>query len=199
MELLRLDHVIYEYDGNGDRVPVRIRLHIKKSNMIDDGFPISAEMADELERWLAELRAVSPECFMPGANPHLVPARVRNRAFLKYVPERHASHIERMVHQVFVKAGYDHLDGEATHTLRRSGANAYYHELLRQGEGSNALLIIKEMLHHKSIKTTERYLRMNPEKQLRDARLSGKRMFERVAENPPDAVVIPFKRVSGAS
>ena len=65
------------------------------------------------------------------------------------------------------------------HTLRRSGARAYFEQLLEEGSIRDGVLRqIMAMLHHKSVLMTERYLGLDADREKRDVHLRGRRMFK---------------------
>jgi len=189
MELLRADDVIFGYTNDHTRVPLHFRIHVVKSKKVDNSFPISTELAAEYERWMAFYRASAPKIL--HGNPHLVPARHVHHGKAQFLPERCASHIGRMVKDVLELAGYENLNGEGAHTLRRSGANAFHNAMLDEGLGAEARLICKEILHHASLKTTERYLRTSRDKELRDTQITGRAMFKNT-QPLAEAEIIPL-------
>ena len=63
------------------------------------------------------------------------------------------------------------------HTLRRSGARALFDNLRAEQGVDGALQIVKSMLHHENVAMTERYLGVTPEREVRDARITGRQMF----------------------
>lgn len=75
-----------------------------------------------------------------------------------------------------------------THTLRKSGARAFYRELMDTGVARDrALDVIKELLGHKYVSTTEVYLGLDRGREFRDELMRGKWMFR---SNDPASVDI---------
>lgn len=65
-----------------------------------------------------------------------------------------------------------------THTLRKSGARAWFDELCEaEGSRDRALRIVKEQLGHKSITMTEHYLGLDVDRWQRNKILRGQYMF----------------------
>lgn len=151
-----------------------------------DVLPMSSELESELKRWRLEYAArigrnVLPSDFVipyvntgqyvgvkgqrgvlvPTTQPVLVPTKktALNHALAKALKE----------------AGY-YQKHEGGHTLRRSGAIALYYALRDRGHDS-AIRICQWMLGHKSIQTTEVYLRLGLEKKTTHDLLAGQRMF----------------------
>ena len=79
---------------------------------------------------------------------------------------------------------------EGGHTLRRSGARAYFDQLRSEGYDS-AMRDVQAMLGHASLTTTEIYLGLNLDRQRRNARLAGKQMFP---GHTASANVIPIRQ-----
>lgn len=67
--------------------------------------------------------------------------------------------------------------GEGGHTLRRSGARAYFDYLVDEKGYDGALRQVSSMLHHSSTVTTEWYLGLTLDRHKRNAELRGKSMF----------------------
>lgn len=84
----------------------------------------------------------------------------------------------RTVKRVLVRAGYYTLQ-EGGHTLRRSGARAYFDELVSAGY-DGALRRVQSMLGHASSSMTEQYLGLDLDRQKRNFDLAGKPMFTSV-------------------
>lgn len=78
------------------------------------------------------------------------------------------------------RLGYDDK-GTGAHTLRRSGARAWF-EVLRDQGYDGALRRVSAMLGHKQVSMTERYLGLELEKRQRNELLAGKVMFPNMAK-----------------
>jgi integrase len=119
-------------------------------------------LKDDQNRWIAGTGTVNPE--LPLAVPHAVVKRVLDRA------------------------GYPtYFEGE--HTLRRSGARAYFDTLVDMGY-DGALRRVQSMLGHAQSGMTERYLGLDLDRRARNADLKGKAMFPALQ----DAKVVPIRR-----
>lgn len=175
-KLLRLKHV---HLASGEIEIYRIKTKDY------DLMPISAELDEHLRmhlRWMTENGAVDPEHF-------LIPGRTNSLRGVngKYVPGQ-GINPEKSVHmphlalqRVFKRAGYP-VDGEGEHTLRRSGARAYFDSLVSQGY-DGALRRVQSMLGHKHSQMTERYLGLDLDRQARNADLRGRPMFPETTDN----------------
>ena len=80
---------------------------------------------------------------------------------------------------VLDRAGYP-IAKEGGHTLRRSGARAYYDELCEDGY-DGALRRVQSMLDHSTTIVTEGYLGLGLDKEARNKALKGQPMFRRHA------------------
>lgn len=81
-----------------------------------------------------------------------------------------------VVQRVLDLAGYSIEGAEGVHTLRRSGARAYYDSLADSGI-DRATRRVMMCLGHKSTGTTEVYLGMEADRAERDRSIKGKLMF----------------------
>lgn len=79
------------------------------------------------------------------------------------------------VQRVLKRAGYPHFK-EGQHTLRRSGARAYFDALVEQGY-DGALRRVQSMLGHAHANMTERYLGIDLDRKKRNDDLRGVSMF----------------------
>lgn len=153
-----------------------------------DSMPICAELDRHLRQhltWLAEQNVAAPEHF-------LVPARrkdLKRDAGNRFIPgsgtlnpERSLSHPHRAVQRVLKRAGYA-THGEGEHTLRRSGARAYFDQLAADGY-DGALRRVQAMLGHKSSMMTEVYLGLSLDRRARNEALKGKPMFPELESVP---------------
>lgn len=92
------------------------------------------------------------------------------------------------VNAVLRRAGY-HTKNEGEHTLRRSGARAYFDSLVADGY-DGALRRVQSMLGHKNAQTTEIYLGLNLDRHKRNTDLRGQTMFPALQ----DARVVPLRQ-----
>ena len=148
-----------------------------------DTMPISAELAVYLREhltWLATQGIADPEHY-------LIPARNRDLdrhpATGKLIagtgslnPERPFIHPHRVVQRVLARAGWEETLGEGEHTLRRSGARAYFDVLAESGY-DGALRRVQAMLGHKSSSMTEVYLGLDLDRRARNEDIKGQPMF----------------------
>ena len=81
----------------------------------------------------------------------------------------------RTVRRVLERSGY-YSKQEGGHTLRRSGARAYFDELVGAGY-DGALRRVQSMLGHSHSIMTEQYLGLDLDRQQRNQDLQGKPMF----------------------
>ena len=160
-----------------------IRVKVHKTDELDY-MPISEELDYELRRyltWSTEHHGVpDPEWFLVPAK-NAPPARVidgewrsaSDEALLR--PQKQMGQPHRMVRRIIEALGYSgaRVGG---HTLRRSGARAYFDHLGDEGH-DRAIQRVRAMLHHSTAAMTELYLGLDVEKTQRDERLRGRPMF----------------------
>jgi integrase len=161
-----------------------MHVHVKKTSQADE-MPICWELGVELRRWLEVYSAAQPL----EPSHHLVPARRRFMSWLPsdeptWEPKSPMGYPARRIQITLATAGFsvrDHngkTNREGVHTLRRSGARAYYDEMISAGNVRDDLLRqVMTMLHHSSVVTTERYLGLEGDREKRDLRLRGQPMF----------------------
>lgn len=146
-----------------------------------DVMPIASELSVLMREhltWLAENGASNPNHF-------LIPTRnrdMRTGPGGKWIagtgtinPERSLSKPHRIVQRILAKNGYE-TKGEGEHTMRRSGARAYFDSLSERGY-DGALRRVQSMLGHKSSRTTEIYLGLDLDRATRNQDLAGQPMF----------------------
>ena len=167
--------------GDLDLDQGEIRVYQRKTGRWDT-MPISLELDAELRRWLTY--------YAEDAGPllpeyRLVPARHR-RAFgaelhQQMNPGARMTNTSLAIHQALRGIGWEvkgeHREG--VHTLRRSGARAWFDDLIeRQDEARDgALRKVAAMLHHKSVVQTETYLGLDADREKRDLLVKGAAMF----------------------
>lgn len=152
-----------------------------------DSLPLCEELARELKRWQLAYatrlgRPLRPADYVipymdrpewtgtPGVRGQLLQLSSPD-----YQPNRRAP-LAHPIKKALKDAGY-YQPYEGGHTLRRSGAVALYHELAERGH-DKAIRLCQFMLGHKSIKTTEIYLRLTLEEKEAQDLLAGKPMFQ---------------------
>jgi integrase len=163
-----------------------VEIHRKKTKQWDT-MPIPAELDPYLRRqltWLASRGATQPEHYlMPNRDidwehdPETQHFVAGTQSIIPTQPLKRP-HLE--VQRVLKRAGYALGYGEGMHTLRRSGARAYFDSLLEQGY-DGALRRVQSMLGHSTSSMTEVYLGLTLDRQARNADLAGKLMFPHLA------------------
>lgn len=146
-----------------------------------DMMPIPLELDGYIRQqltWLSGITPLDPEFYLlPG---YMKPAeRDENGQFVEgsglLIPTRPLHDPRRSVKLILKRAGYP-TAREGGHTLRRSGARAYFDHLTEQGY-DGALRRVQTMLGHKDSKMTESYLGGNLDLHRRNQALKMKRMF----------------------
>lgn len=161
-----------------------------------DTMPIPSELDPFLREqmtWLSEQAQLQPHHF-------LIPGRFRNldrRANGQLIKgtgslnlDRPFTHPHRSVQQVLARLGYP-TKGEGEHTLRRSGARAYFDALAESGY-DGALRRVQAMLGHQNSLMTETYLGLDLDRRRRNTELRGRPMFPTV----DTANVVPIREAS---
>lgn len=139
-----------------------------------DTMPISSELHSELEKYLQWYRE-----HMGGqldGDWYLFPA-AKTVAFHQWglQPDRMISRSQDIVRRALNKLGWKDA-WVGVHVLRRSSARARLDENIDQGYDA-AMRELQSWLHHSTITTTERYLQMQPDRDRRNRRTSGKPLF----------------------
>ena len=161
----------------------------RQKTKTSDVLPMSEELYYELRKWKLAYGAEVGQVPKPGW--YLVPARTSPRfsgvtghsgtlvpmTESELVPTRPIQDVTRVIRKVLESTGYL-APGEGGHTLRRSGAVAWYNQLSSVGH-DRAIRMCQAMLGHSSIATTEVYLRLDLDRKTRNDLLAGKRMFPR--------------------
>lgn len=170
---------------------------IHKTNDWDE-MPICWELDQELRRWFKEYQRDIDRPL--HGDDWLVPS---HRRFPGWLPRPESGNFQPRVpvlrpfahvQSVLEQAGYPvtakdgRKSGEGVHTLRRSGARAYYDALVegRLGDPAardDALRQVMAALHHKSVTTTEVYLGLDHDRQKRDRGLKGMHLLPDLTEN----------------
>lgn len=138
-----------------------------------DTLPVSSELHYEMERWLNHYRQA---CGPLDGDWYLFPAG-KMTGFHRWEinPTAKISRSQDIVRRVLMRIGWkDKWIG--VHVLRRSAARARLDENESLGYDA-AMREIQSWLHHSTITTTERYLQMQPDRDKRNKRTSGKPMF----------------------
>ena len=151
-----------------------------------DTMPISTELDGYLRKhltWLAEKGINSPDSYLlPGRNRDL--ERDDRNHWIggtgTLCPSAPISRPFRYVQAVLDRAGYETFQ-QGEHTLRRSGARAYFDQLADEGY-DGALRRVQAMLGHKSSLTTEIYLGLSLDRRARNQAIKGKPMFPQLQQ-----------------
>lgn len=186
--LLRVGDVLLDKKNNGGFV----RATIPKTREIDM-LPVSLRLHEELNGWTDEdgIKHVGwLEYYRRNLgvdrlddNWYLVPQVTRglylnDGSMNRLLPDRCLSKSHDAAKYALLRMGYADVKGEGIHTLRRSGAQAYYRLLLAEGRGhESAIRTIMALLHHADMKTTEIYLGVTADRATRDLRIEGKDMY----------------------
>ena len=159
-----------------------------------DFMPISSELDSCIREhlvYMSEHCTPDPEHYLIGMRYGL--GKNQHNQFIKGTgkldPTRPLSRPHATVQRVLQRAGYPHF-GEGQHTLRRSGARAYFDSLVDLGY-DGALRRVQSMLGHSSAVMSERYLGLNLDRQQRNTDLKGKMMFPALQ----DAKIVPIREV----
>lgn len=142
-----------------------------------DILPISAELHVELTKWLEYYRQQMGSL---DGDWYLFPAmKTIGYHTWTLAPDRPISRSQDIIRRALLRIGWkDQWIG--VHVLRRSSARARLDE--NEGLGYDAAMReIQSWLHHSTITTTERYLQMQPDRDKRNKRTSGKPMFPSLA------------------
>jgi integrase len=159
-----------------------------------DIMPISLELDGELRRYLTAYSQqvhLQPHHVLLPTNykPTVGPSGKLETGLPN--PDRAVDRVHPIVKRVLARCGYaTYWQGE--HTLRRSGARAYFDELAENGY-DGALRRVQSMLGHKNAVTTEIYLGLDIDRRKRNQDLKGKPMFRTLSQS---ANVVPIRRES---
>lgn len=153
-----------------------------------DTLPISTELEGELRpylQWYAQ--QLAGDGLALRSSHYLFPPRQRETVrFTKgggrLNPNRPQSAQQYLIREALQRAGHtvEVGDHEGWHTLRRSGARAFWDELSDQGS-DYATRTVQAMLGHASATTTERYLGIDVDRTRRDRIVRGRSMFPSLA------------------
>lgn len=158
-----------------------------------DVMPISAELGFYLRQhltYMATLNAPDPEHYLIGMRVNM--GRNQHNHYIAgsgvLDPSKPFGSPHAVVQRVLKRAGYPHFK-EGQHTLRRSGARAYFDTLVELGY-DGALRRVQSMLGHSQAHMSERYLGLNLDRQNRNKDLRGKPMFPALQ----DAKIVPIRK-----
>jgi integrase len=168
------------------------RSKIKKHQVM----PIPSELEGEIRTWLTYLS----ENYEVNGDHHFICARNKD---MKHHPVTHlwiagsgTLNLNRPVHKphlivqrVLKRAGYKVEKGQGEHTLRRSGARAYFDHLVTEGY-DGALRQVQTLLGHRHSRMTEVYLGIDLDQQRVLESLAGRPMF------PVGGNLVPIRSVA---
>lgn len=195
-----------------------IHVYVQKTQEYDI-MPISSTLDRELRQWLtfytentADIRCEHEGCGPLCGEWYLVPGKDQicedpprdedtglftsfGSARTRLVPDRPlGQNAARQVQRMLASIGF-HTKQEGTHTLRRSGARAYFDSLVDSGF-DGALKRVSSMLHHSSVLMTERYLGIREDRHSRNKDIKSSVMFPSI-EDVVDDVITLRPRLAG--
>lgn len=197
-------------DVDLDEGTIQVTVHKSK---LTDTMPICAELDEELRHWLAWYAAniegpLQGDMYLvptkkdfrniPGPNGKFIKGR-SDTARHSVFPYKRRARPHHSVQKALAAIGVP-TRGEGGHTLRRSGARAFFdvERTKPNAEGGDgALQQVKVMLHHKNASMTERYLQLRPEREKRDQRLRGRKMFPERLQATDNVVNLDERRDVG--
>ncbi len=168
--------------------PKQWRMAVYRQKTEDrDYLPLPLELKEELHRWRVEYGRIMgtpvqghwyvAPAYQHGDWGHGPDGKLRRIGEPKLNPGRRFHAPQKAVQFALSAIGYEDFSHEGAHTLRRSGGMALYQELAWNRGHDGALRIVQSMYGHKSLATTERYLRLTLERKRRNDLLSGETMF----------------------
>jgi integrase len=163
-----------------------------------DTMPISAELAFYVRKrltFLTENGIVDPEAYFicTRTRPQPMKGIQGFKAHTtKLNPNKPIEKPFAVVQAILGRAGYP-TENEGEHTLRRSGARAYFDYLAGSGY-DGALRRVQSMLGHSNSAMTEVYLGLDLDRRQRNADIKGRLMFP-----AHDANIVPIRGVSNGS
>lgn len=161
----------------------------------EDRMPISAELDDELRRWLsiytAEVGPLLPHYYLlparrVGFERDPDTSRFSTVAYSLLRPERKIIRMGTIITPVLEDIGFPVVTtegkrcGEGAHTIRRSGARALFDNLVAMPfneREADPIRTVQAMLHHKSLQQTEEYIGARPDRMSRDRIIRGRKMY----------------------
>ena len=150
------------------------RVKTKDNDVIGFGDELEEDFREYLT-WYSENLGYDPEFFLipssgvaAGPNGFIRGSRVYN-------PTKPYAEVHDIVKGILGRAGYP-VDRQGQHTLRRSGARAYFDSMVSDGY-DGALRRVQTMLGHTHGYMSERYLGLELDRYRRNADLRGRPMF----------------------
>jgi integrase len=148
--------------------------------------PIPSELEPYLRAhltWMAEQGFTDPDHYLLISR-HPPKNKVGGRFIAGsggWNPNRPFSRPYTVIQGILDRAGYPTFR-EGEHTLRRSGARAYFDALLDRGY-DGALMRVQTLLGHERAEVTERYLGVSLNQLLLEDEIAGKPMFPALSSN----------------
>lgn len=139
-----------------------------------DVMPVSKEFDREMRKYLVyyeeDAGPLQPDWY-------LFPATRRFRHdYWGMLPKARISKPEQIVHRTIKELGFEAEGPVGVHILRRSAARAALDELIAQGY-DGALRRVQAWLHHKNSWTTEVYLGLTQDREIRNRETIGQPLF----------------------
>lgn len=148
-----------------------------------DTMPISSELDAYLRdylTWYADTVGIHPDYYLHA--PRIIASQERCEATNRILPgtgtidpTRAIAKPHQTIQRILRRAGYPTAK-EGEHTLRRSGARAWFDQLAESGY-DGALRRVQSMLGHSTSLVTESYLGIDLDRRQRDSAVRGQRMF----------------------
>jgi integrase len=143
----------------------------------EETLPISSDLEEELRSWLT---FYTESVGKLERDFYLFPAYHRNRwlnggtaAPRHFNPTARITTAQRIIKGMAGRAGIELEPGDAWHTIRRSFARIVFNDASEAGHDT-ALRITQAALNHASVKTTERYLGLEVERERYSLMMKGK-------------------------
>lgn len=195
--------------GDVDLASQSLGVRITKSKL-EDVMPLTSDLQEELVRWMDTYRRdTAGEWGRPlRATDYLFPARTgplyryrhgpdgsqeRYLGSPRLVPHKRIAKLHVIAQRALKAVGLP-TRHQGVHTLRRSAARALFDSLVAESGFDGALRVTSSFLHHSNSSTTELYLGLARERQVRDAHLRGRSLLG-PREPASDAAVIQLRGV----
>lgn len=178
-----------------------LTVEIQKTSEMDL-MPITAELDAELRRWLTTYAndigtaLESRMRLIPGwVGPRYTEVKdqrgVRKHRYGPWKPYTKVNDSAAIVQRALKAMGHE-TRYEGSHTIRRSLARLYFDDVSNKGY-DGALRATSALLHHKDATTTERYLGISAERELRNETLRGKPFLSSLVASKDNVVPLPTR------
>lgn len=148
-----------------DLAGYRIFVTVEKTK-VKEWMPMTVELHEELERWLAHYREAVPglarEAFLVPAC-HYQPSNGRTT----YKPARPVGEPHEVVKDALARVGWETTLQEGVHTIRRSVGRIAFDMLVAEGK-PDALEVVSALLHHSNPTQTLHYIGFDRQAEARD-------------------------------